>query len=119
MKIQSIGSSSLDLMAERQAKAFAEGAGADTLPLPGDTGDGAKQDPEPQALLDAVSKANLTLEIYNTELRFSIHQASGEVQVKVINTKDNSVIREIPPESVLNFVAHVKETLGVIIDRFI
>lgn len=73
-----------------------------------------------RALLDeAVEKANKTMETYNTELRFSIHEASGEMMVKVINTKDGTVIREIPPEKVLNFVAHIKKMLGIIIDKFI
>lgn len=70
-------------------------------------------------LEEAVDKANKTMETYNTELRFSIHEASGEIMVKVINTKDNSVMREIPPERVLDFVAHVKKMLGIIIDKFI
>lgn len=72
-----------------------------------------------EVLEEAVDKANKTMETYNTELRFSIHEASGEIMVKVVNTKDNTVIREIPPERVLDFVAHVKKMLGIIIDKFI
>ncbi|BAF60274.1 Uncharacterized flagellar protein FlaG [Pelotomaculum thermopropionicum SI] len=72
-----------------------------------------------QKLEEAVEKTNKTMEMYNTELRFSIHEESGEVMVRVINTKDNSVIREIPPERILNFVAYVKKMLGIIIDKLI
>jgi len=70
-------------------------------------------------LEEAVVLANKTMETYGTELRFSIHEGSGEYQVKVVDTRDNSVIREIPPERVLNFVAHIKKMLGIIIDKFI
>ena len=59
------------------------------------------------------------METYNTELRFTIHEESGQIMVKVINTEDDSVIREIPPERVLDFVAHVKKMLGILFDRFI
>ena len=73
----------------------------------------------PEVLHEAVDKANHTLEVYGTELRFSLHEASGEMIVRVINTEDESVIREIPPERVLDFVANVKEMLGFIIDKLI
>ncbi len=72
-----------------------------------------------EVLEEAVEKVNQTMETYRTELRFQIHEGSGEMMVKVINTKDDTVIREIPPENVLDFVAHVKKMLGIIIDKFI
>jgi len=76
-------------------------------------------DDQDQKLLEAVDQTNKTMETYNTELRFSIHKESGEVMVKVIDTRDNSVIREIPPERVLDFAAHIKKTLGLILDKII
>jgi flagellar protein FlaG len=72
-----------------------------------------------KSLEEAVVQANKTLETYNTELQFSIHKESGEVMVKVINSSDNTVIREIPPERVLDFVANVKKMLGLILDKLI
>ncbi|KJS65662.1 MAG: hypothetical protein JL50_16550 [Peptococcaceae bacterium BICA1-7] len=67
----------------------------------------------------AVELLNKTMESYTTELKFKLHKDSGEYIVKIINTKDNSVIREIPPERVLNMVAHFKKMLGIIVDKFI
>jgi flagellar protein FlaG len=72
-----------------------------------------------QKLEVAVEQVNRTMETFNTKLRFAIHKGSGRVAVQVINSRDNSVIREIPSESVLNFAAHVKEMLGVLFDKFI
>lgn len=67
----------------------------------------------------AVQKLNKTMEVYNTELRFSIHEKSGEYYVKVVNPVDNTVIREIPPEKILDMVAYFKEQLGIVVDKFI
>ena len=67
----------------------------------------------------AVDLLNKTMESYTTELKFKLHKDSGEYIVKVINTKDNSVVREIPPERVLDMVAHFKKILGLIVDKFI
>ncbi|MEW6698716.1 MAG: flagellar protein FlaG [Bacillota bacterium] len=66
----------------------------------------------------AITKMNKTMETYNTELRFQFHEKSGEYVVKLINTKDDSVVREIPPERVLNMVAYFKEMLGLVVDKF-
>ncbi|ABO50923.1 flagellar protein FlaG protein [Desulforamulus reducens MI-1] len=66
----------------------------------------------------AIDKLNKTMETYNTELRFKLHEKSGEYIVKIINPKDDSVIREIPPERVLNMVAYFKEMLGIVVDKF-
>lgn len=67
----------------------------------------------------AVQQINKTMETYNTEVRFSLHEKSGEYYVKVVNPIDNTVIREIPPEKVLNMVAYFKELLGIVVDKFI
>lgn len=67
----------------------------------------------------AIEIINKTMENYSTEIQFTLHKKSGEYIVKVINTSDNSVIREVPPKRVLDMVAHFKEMLGLIVDKFI
>lgn len=68
---------------------------------------------------EALNQINETLRIYRTELRFVLHEESGEYMVKVINAETQEVIREIPPEWVLKIVASVKRMLGLILDKFI
>ncbi|MFX4261960.1 flagellar protein FlaG [Pelotomaculum propionicicum] len=70
-------------------------------------------------LEEAIGQINNTIGAYRTELKFAIHKESGQVSVKVIDKRDNSVIREIPSERALKFAAHVKKLLGVIFDEFI
>ena len=74
---------------------------------------------DPKVLEENVELLNKTMESYKTEIRFSLHEASGEYQVKIINTKDNSVVKELPAESVLNMVAHFKQLLGIVVDKYI
>lgn len=124
LKVQGVENNFFPLQQESKAKVFTE---RQSVTLPEEvvrSSEQAKQeDPNEHILEEAIEQANKTMETYNTELRFSIHKDSGEIAVKVINTKDNSVIREIPPERVLDFVAHVKKMLkkmlGVMIDKFI
>lgn len=123
MKVQSVDNSFISLRQEAKGKVFPERRDTyvpePTLQFSDQTEDNIKEDLGGRKLEEAVEQANKTLETYGTELRFSIHEASGEVMVKVVNTKDNSTLREIPPERVLDFVAHVKKMLGIIIDKLI
>jgi len=124
LKVQSVDSSSVFLQPELQARVVPERQrqinSEDVKPqLPVQAEDDAEKTSFSQVLGDAVDKANRTMETYGTELRFIIHEDSGELMVRVINTRDGSVIREIPPERVLVFVASVKKMLGIIIDTLI
>lgn len=75
--------------------------------------------PSQQQLEQAVDQLNKTMMTYNTELRFKLHKESQEMQVSVINTNTKEVIRKIPPDKILNIVAHVKEMLGLIVNELI
>lgn len=88
------------------------------IKMNGEEGDKAERK-ETISVDKAVDLLNKTMESYTTELQFKLHKDSGEYIVKIINTKDNSVIREIPPERVLDMVAHFKKILGLIVDKFI
>lgn len=68
---------------------------------------------------ESVELLNKTMEDYKTELQFTLHEASGEYMVKIINTSNNEVIKELPAERVLNMVAYFKELLGIVVDKFI
>ncbi len=68
---------------------------------------------------EAVTQLNETMRAYYTELRFEVHEKSGEIMVKVLNERDGTVIREIPPEKILDMVAYFKKVLGIIVDELI
>lgn len=72
-----------------------------------------------QQLQQAIDRLNKTMTTYNTELRFKLDKESGEMQVSVINSETKEVIRKIPPDKILQIVAHIKEMLGLIVDELI
>lgn len=67
-------------------------------------------------LEDAVKKVNITAETFNISLRFRIHEESERIMVQVINLENNEVIKEIPPEKILNVVAQIQNIIGLFID---
>lgn len=70
-----------------------------------------------QAVIKAIEKANKVISGANTKFEFSIHKETKQIMVKVINSETNEVIREIPPEKVLDMVAKFWEMSGIIVDE--
>ncbi len=70
-----------------------------------------------QKVIKAIENANKHIRTYDRRLEFSIHDTTKQIMVKVINTENDSVIREIPSEKVLDMVAHLWEISGILVDE--
>jgi len=70
-----------------------------------------------QALLEAIEKANKMIEGANRVFEYSIHDKTNVIMVKVVNSETKEVIREIPPEKILNVIAQIWEMAGIIVDE--
>jgi flagellar protein FlaG len=68
-----------------------------------------------EQVIKAIEKANQKFQYYNTYLEFSIHEETRQIMVKVY--RDEEVIREIPPEKILDMVAQMMEWAGLIVDE--
>lgn len=84
----------------------------------------SKQAPKTDAeVIKAAEAMNETMKVYNYHLQFIPHKASGKMQVKVIDTDTDKVIREIPPDSLLECSARIREFLdhmaGILVDETI
>lgn len=68
-------------------------------------------------VIRAIEHANKSLEGVYTQFEFSIHEKTREIMVKVIDRETGDVIREIPPEKILDIVAKMWELVGILIDE--
>lgn len=68
-------------------------------------------------VIQAIERANKHISAYDRRLEFSIHEGTKQIMVKVINTENDSVIREIPSEKILDMVAHLWEVAGILVDE--
>jgi flagellar protein FlaG len=57
------------------------------------------------------------IEANQRSLKISVQQATGHIIIKVISTKDGKVIREIPPEKMLDLVAKIEEFAGTLFNE--
>lgn len=65
----------------------------------------------------AIGNVNKALNTYDRKLEFSVHEATNLISVKVIDTNTDEIIREIPPEKILDMVAKLWEMAGIIVDK--
>ena len=70
-----------------------------------------------KVLIDAIERANKSLTGTNRRFEISVHEKTNDIMVKVIDTESNEVIREIPPEKILDLVAKLWELAGILMDE--
>lgn len=70
-----------------------------------------------KVVIDAIERANRAISGANRRFEFSIHEKTKEIMIKVIDSDTNQVIREIPPEKILDMVAKMWEMAGLIVDE--
>lgn len=73
--------------------------------------------PTEKQLIEAVQAGNKELKKLETNLRFSIHEKTHQVMVKIVNSETEEVIREIPSEKIIDLVASIMERAGILVDK--
>ncbi|MBP3966773.1 flagellar protein FlaG [Paenibacillus lignilyticus] len=70
-----------------------------------------------EMLIKAIEKANKAVMGVATSCEFSIHEKTKQIMVKVVEKDTGRLIREVPPEKILNMVAAMCENAGIWIDE--
>ena len=64
-----------------------------------------------------LDQINKSISFYNREMRISVHEKTQRIMVKVMDTDNHTVIREIPPEKVLDSFAQTLQLAGILLDK--
>jgi len=88
------------------AVSFPEGAGRDI-------------EVDRETLTGAVEIANRALSLAgtNTSLRHTMHAATNQFYISLVNNETNEIIREIPPRASLDRFAAILELAGLLVDQ--
>ena len=70
-----------------------------------------------EEVIDFIEKANDQFVAYDRKFEFSIHEKTKQIMVKILDSTTNEVIKELPPEKVLDIVAGLWEVAGIIVDK--
>jgi flagellar protein FlaG len=89
--------------------------------LPGATSGQTKGKPqfaqEATFLNDAIDKLKKAGDIFNRRLEFKVDEETHRIMVKVIDTETDKVIKEIPPEQIIELAAKIQEMVGLLVDE--
>lgn len=69
-----------------------------------------------EQFMKMLDRAFKVLDGRNTSIQFQVHDKTNQLVIKVADRDTGEVIREIPPEKSLDFLAKVQEMLGLIVD---
>ncbi|WP_225743886.1 flagellar protein FlaG [Marinilactibacillus sp. Marseille-P9653] len=81
------------------------------------TADLLKRNPSEEQIDQWVIEAKDVMQRVNTQLTFRKHEGTGKVLVELVDIDSREVLREIPPEKMLDIIAGIWEWSGLIIDR--
>lgn len=70
-----------------------------------------------EQLIHAVDRANKSFESMDRRFEISVHDKINAVMIKVIDSKTDEVIREIPSEKILDMVSNMMELAGILVDK--
>lgn len=66
---------------------------------------------------DTVEDMNDIVEKVREDLQFKIHEGTERLMVLVIDVNTREVIKELPPEEMLDLSARIQEMVGILIDE--
>lgn len=59
---------------------------------------------------------NQLLASFDVSARFSVHEVTKDIMVRIYNSKTNETIREIPQRKILDMVSRMMELVGLLVD---
>lgn len=67
--------------------------------------------------VEELNKAIQAIQGPQRKLEFSVHKETHAVMIKVMNKDTGEIIREVPPEKILDVAAKMMEFAGLIVDK--
>lgn len=76
-----------------------------------------KYDYDVEDLKKAVESTNRMFFGEKDHYEFKIHEGTGRIMVRLIDNDSGEVIKEVPPEKILDLVAGIWELVGILVDK--
>lgn len=73
--------------------------------------------PSEKQLISWAEQATAVLQRENAALSFRVHEGTGRTLVELIDMQSEEILREIPPEKMLDVIAGIWKWSGIIVDE--
>jgi flagellar protein FlaG len=118
MSIEAVGSTRLNTGMPDNLLAGGRQHGAESSQAPSaatPTGNPTKNAVISAAFMDAVNQDMQAM--HQVGLEFSVHKKTGETVVKVVDTNTGKLIRQIPPQEMLDLADKLEDMMGILFDK--
>lgn len=68
-------------------------------------------------LCQVLNQANQYTLGENAQFEFKIHEGTGRTLVRLVNIESGEILKEIPPQKMLDIVADIWDAMGINVDR--
>ncbi len=118
-QIQSGGSGAAAQASAAAGQPTQTNASTGTVQTPGATTDGkGAKEPSQKQVAQAVASVNDHLnQLRSLQLEFGTDEKSGHMVIKLMDTSTNKMVRQIPPEYLLNLADSVGKTKGWLVEE--
>ena len=74
-------------------------------------------DPSLEDIAEHVENLNEFVRTFDKGFEFQVHEESQDYYVQVVDLVEDEIIREIPPEQIMDIMARIDSMIGVIVDE--
>lgn len=62
---------------------------------------------------------NKIASLENIQLQFEVYQETNTVYVQIVDRETKEVVKQIPPEEMLELSAKIREMVGILLDEYV
>lgn len=70
-----------------------------------------------ESLEEAVKSTNKIIFPDDRRFEFKVHERTGRMMVKLIDKETDEIVKELPPEKILDLVASIWDFVGILVDE--
>ena len=74
--------------------------------------------PDVELLQEVLGVAQEHFQVRDIGLEFVVHKQTGRIKVTVLDKETGEMIREVPPQQVLDLMAKIEKLMGVLFDHW-
>ena len=64
-----------------------------------------------------IDELNRDMSLFNTRVAFSVDERTNKTVVQIIDNASNDVVRQVPPEYLLEVSQNITELIGLLVDK--
>lgn len=66
-----------------------------------------------------IDRLSRVTEAFDRRMEFLLHEEEEQIYVQIMDQETETIIREVSPEEILDFVSRMQDMVGVFLDRYI